>query len=347
MVSVVLAVHNGARTLATAVSSVLRQSVDSLELVIVDDGSTDNSTIIAEGIEDSRLRLIRLEEKSGLANALNVGVSESSGRFIARLDADDIALPNRLEQQLKRLQQPNAPAILGTSAFELVDGRPRRLLRPMLSAAGVRWSALFGAPFLHPTTIFDRSQFKRLGLRYDAALGESEDYDLWTRALDHLDGGNISRPLVLYRVHQAQASQQRRRLQEEIQREVARRTMRRWLPVGEDDRALWEGIWSVGAGKPPPATVDLGDTLNGFLDLACRYLESNTRSGRDEVMRSVAITVLRRLRHVPNRRVRVELARRAFRVDPALTMAVPRAAITRTRTAASRRDARRWLHSFS
>lgn len=102
LVTVLLAVSNGERYLEMALESVLRQTMSDLELVVVDDGSTDATPAILEGIRDSRLRVLRSAERQGLASALNRGLDEARGRYVARLDADDVAFPHRLERQLRR-----------------------------------------------------------------------------------------------------------------------------------------------------------------------------------------------------------------------------------------------------
>ena len=101
--------------------------------------------------------------------------------------------------------------------------RVGRLHQMPTGAGAVRWAALFSSPFFHPSVLVDRDLLERNGLRYDTSFEESEDYELWSRLLDVADGDNLPDPLVLYRVHAAQASQRRRELQRECQLRVARR----------------------------------------------------------------------------------------------------------------------------
>ena len=96
LVSVLLAVHNGEPYLRTAIESVLRQTVTDLELLVVDDGSTDATPSVLAGIGDERLRVLRTAERQGLARSLNRGLDDARGKFVARLDADDVALPARI-----------------------------------------------------------------------------------------------------------------------------------------------------------------------------------------------------------------------------------------------------------
>ena len=114
LVSVLLAVHNGSRYLSAAVESVLGQTVADLELVAIDDGSTDETPDLLAGVGDQRVVMLRNEEQAGLAASLNRALEAAAGRYVARLDADDIAIPERLERQLDRITAEPAVAVVGT-----------------------------------------------------------------------------------------------------------------------------------------------------------------------------------------------------------------------------------------
>ena len=224
LVTVLLAVHDGERYLGAAVASALGQTSSDLELLVVDDASTDRTPEILADVADARLRVIRNDERLGLAGSLNRGLDEARGEYVARLDADDVALPRRLEHQLARLRSSPRVGVLGSAVLEIDDGNRVGRLHQMPTGAGaVRWAALFSSPFFHPSVLVDRDLLERNGLRYDTSFEESEDYELWSRLLDVADGDNLPDPLVLYRVHAAQASQRRRELQRECQLRVARR----------------------------------------------------------------------------------------------------------------------------
>ncbi|MEP7225551.1 MAG: glycosyltransferase family 2 protein, partial [Actinomycetota bacterium] len=108
LVSVLLAVSNGEHYLRAAIESVLRQTISDLELIVVDDGSTDETPEILAAVDDPRLQVLRNEGRLGLAVSLNRGLDEARGRYVARLDADDIAFPRRLERQLQRMVSGSA-----------------------------------------------------------------------------------------------------------------------------------------------------------------------------------------------------------------------------------------------
>ena len=248
LVSVLLAVHNDARYLPAAVESVLRQSLADLELIVVDDASSDETPGIVGSLTDARVTVLTNDEQLGLAASLNRGLDQASGRYVARLDSDDVALPGRLESQIRRIGAAPAVAVLGGGILDLDgEGRPGTLHRNPLGPTAVRFLALFGAPFFHPTVLVDRELLDDNGLRYDPAFLESEDYDLWTRLLELADGGNLAEALVLKRVHPGQASLNRSDVQESFQRQVALREIAHLAPELGPKEA--EAAWLLGSGR--------------------------------------------------------------------------------------------------
>jgi glycosyltransferase involved in cell wall biosynthesis len=233
LVSVLLAVHDDPRFLREAVDSVLGQTLADLELILVDDASEEP----VEDVDDARVRVLRNETQLGLAASLNRGLDEAAGKYVARLDADDVALPHRLERQVERL--PGPAAVIGSAVVDVDENgaRGRTHVLPE-GAVELRWHALFSSPFFHPTVLVDREVLEAHGLRYAPEFLESEDYDLWTRLFEHADGANLREPLVLKRVHAGQASQRRRDVQESFQRRVALREIGRY---DVDAEAVWRG----------------------------------------------------------------------------------------------------------
>jgi glycosyltransferase involved in cell wall biosynthesis len=235
--SVLLAVNDDDRYVGAAIESVLHQTFRDLELIVVDDASTDSTPAVLRGFDDPRVVVLTNEQQLGLAPSLNRGLERAAGRYVARLDADDIALPTRFERQLAALPS-GALAVIGSAIWDLdEDGRRGRVHRMPVGSRAVRWHALFSSPFFHPTVVFDR---ETLGdLRYDTGFLESEDYDLWTRLLaTGAEGGNVDEALVLKRVHAGQASLARSDVQRSFQRRVALREIERVAP-SVDAEAAW------------------------------------------------------------------------------------------------------------
>jgi glycosyltransferase involved in cell wall biosynthesis len=337
LVSVLLAAHDAERFLAHAVASILGQTFAELELIVVDDGSTDATPEILAAFDDPRLRRIRNEERLGLAASLNRALDEARGRHVARLDADDVALPRRLERQLARIGATPRVAVLGSAALE-VDGHGRlgALHRMPSGATVVRWAALFSSPFLHPTVLVDRAALERHELRYDPEFLESEDYDLWSRLLAVEDGDNLAEPLVLYRAHAAQASQRRGELQRSFQQRVALREIARVAPR-LDERAT-ELAWRVGAGAAV-APADLADATDAFVALLDAFEERHGSGARSLAAGALARAALR-----TRGASRAGAFAQAARLSPSWPVeAAGRRAATRVAERAARREAARWL----
>jgi glycosyltransferase involved in cell wall biosynthesis len=282
LVSVLLATHNDARYLPPAVESVLRQTLSDLELIVVDDASTDDTGELLSGISDSRLVALRNDDQLGLAASLNRALDHAQGQYFARLDADDVALPDRFELQLARMR---GLAVLGTAVLDLhAEGRLGTLHRNPLGSLAVRWLMLFSSPFFHPTVLIAREVLDANDLRYDPSYLESEDYELWTRVLATAAGANLADPLVLKRVHTGQASLRRGDVQKSFQRQVALREIARVAPELSAEEA--ERAWTFGTGRS-------GGDRETYLAL----LESFERlHGMDSEVRQAAARALGQLR---------------------------------------------------
>jgi len=231
-----------------------------LELIVVDDASTDGTPDILAAFDDARVNVLRNDERSGLAASLNRGLDAAQGAYAARLDSDDVARADRLERQVARIRAEPRVAVVGSAVRDLDEaGRSGALHRSPRGRRAVRWLSLFSSPFFHPTVLVDRVRLDELGLRYDTSYGESEDYDLWTRLLAYADGANLAEALVLKRVHPAQASQRRGDVQESFQRQVALREIARIAPEVDAERA-----WRVGARKSGGSRRDYLRLLRAF-----------------------------------------------------------------------------------
>ena len=204
LISVVLPVHNGEKYLAESIDSVLAQSFTNFELIIINDGSTDNSQSILRKYEgcDPRV-LVVMRENRGLATTLNDSLQFVRGDWIARMDQDDIALPHRFERQLQWLKQTNTD-ICGSwvRRFGTFD---KRVVKLRQTDEAIKMEMLFCSPFAHPSVMMRTAMVKQL--RYDKAREKAEDYDLWERAAEAgYKMTNVPEVLLLYRVHASQIS---------------------------------------------------------------------------------------------------------------------------------------------
>ena len=316
-----------------------------LELVVVDDASHDTTGAILTRSDDPRLVVVRNEEQLGLAASLNRGIERARARYVARLDADDLALPGRLERQLRELQARPELALLGSAILEIDErGRPGDLHSMPAGRAPVRWHLLFGCPFFHPSVIVDRDLLDRHGLRYDASFGESEDYELWARLLTVAEGDNIPDPLVLKRLHSGQASLRRFDLQHSLRRDVALREIERTAAALGPDGA--ELAWALGAGQPL-VPDRLGDALDAYLSLLATFEGLHRGDPGLRAVRAAAARTLARTA-VGSAAGRGVFLRRAFLLDPLLAVRRARSrARRRALTRAAREEARRTVAATS
>lgn len=218
LVSIVMPCFNAGRWLGAALDSLRRQTHRELEIVTVDDGSSDDTPgLLAQHARaDPRIRPVRLERNMGPGAAANRGVAESRGQFVARLDADDEAMPERIEVQLAFLQQTGVD-LCGSWFVEFGQGITRTVRWPHLEPA-VKAGLLFQNPICHPTVMARRQVFERHPYGPDSRL--AEDYDLFSRASAEFRLANVPRALTRYRRHPGQASEAGRDAMEAVTRSI-------------------------------------------------------------------------------------------------------------------------------
>ena len=200
-------VYNGARFLAEAVESILAQSVRQFELIAVDDGSTDESAEILKqyAVGDARVRVFE-RPHAGLPATLNFGCSLAEGRYIARMDTDDIALPSRFERQIEFLECHPQVAILGTQLEPIrEDGTRIDVTNVPLAPADIVSNMQKFCCMHHPTVMMRAAALRELG-GYREAFQAAEDHDLWLRAAERYELANLPEVLLRYRIHTAAVS---------------------------------------------------------------------------------------------------------------------------------------------
>jgi len=177
-VSVLMPTYNIAEFLGKAIESILSQSFKDFEFVIVDDGSTDDSNrILAEyAKKDDRIRIIKNEQNKGIVYSLNRGLRECRGEYVARMDADDIALRDRLERQIAVMEADPNTIVLG-AALSYIDRSGKEL--GVVRRCSLDKSLIAQNPILHPTVVFRRAILEQHGLSYLEKYRYAEDYFLW------------------------------------------------------------------------------------------------------------------------------------------------------------------------
>jgi len=199
-VTVLLPVYNGERYLRETIESILSQTYRNFEFLVIDDGSTDSSLDIVASFADDRIKILKNEKRLKLSGVLNRGVREATGRYIARMDADDIALPDRLQRQFSYMENHPEIGMCGTGIEIFGSVTPRKDIYPK-TAEEIKAYALFDCPFCHPTVMMRRDFFLKHDLWYDGSYYPTEDYELWVRAIELFPTVNLEEVLLRYRVH--------------------------------------------------------------------------------------------------------------------------------------------------
>ncbi len=213
--SIVVPAYNAAKTVESAVRSVIGQTEPNLEVIVIDDGSTDATAAIVEQIADPRVRLLR-QENRGLASARNAGMAAARGRYIALLDSDDLYLPRYLELAQRALQSTEAAGLAYTDAyvFDATSGKVRRrsaMARssPPMPPPGDRdgfLAELLARNFVYVAATIPRHVVEKVG-GFDESRTSAEDYELWLRILvKGYRAVRIPGQQALYRKHPEQMS---------------------------------------------------------------------------------------------------------------------------------------------
>ena len=230
VVSVLMSVYNDERFLKAAVESILAQSYTDLEFVIIDDGSSDGSAEVLRDVKDARLKIAFSKRNWGLTASLNRGMRSCRGKYLARIDSDDIADPERLRRQVDFLEKQADIGIVGSSRL-LIDeaGQVIGCSHPPADDLAIRWKSLLGNPFGHPTIMLRMDLLKRHRLQYDRSFRTAQDYELWTRLLRVTRGANLREPLVRYRLRRGSSRTDKTR-QLDCHDRIAALAIRRMLP---------------------------------------------------------------------------------------------------------------------
>lgn len=199
LVSVLMVVRNGMPYIRQAVESLLSQTMQDWELIIADDGSTDETSSYLRSLTDSRVRYFPVE--GGYIAARNFTLRTAQSPLAAVLDADDVALPERLQCQYRFLQEHPECVLVGAQVEDIdPEGRPLRRREFPLGDEALRWRLFFGSPFIHPSTMFRRQAALECGA-YRPQFPQAEDYDLFSRLAEHGRLANLPQCLLRYRVH--------------------------------------------------------------------------------------------------------------------------------------------------
>jgi len=261
-VTVLMPVHNGAPYLHDAMGSIFKQTFPDFELLVVDDGSTDATPSILRSCADSRLTVVENETNLGLIDALNRGLEAAKGEFIARIDADDVAMPRRLQRQVDFLRKSPRTGLCGTW-FRSFGGARSAVVRPPTGAEEMAAKLFHESPLAHPTVMFRRALFAHHGLRYSYEYPHAEDFELWTRAAQVTELANLPEVLLRYRRHDEQVSNVKKARQDESVKKILLRQLRRiHANTTEEER---EAHVAIVSNRMPDATGVKVDYVESWL----------------------------------------------------------------------------------
>lgn len=217
LISVLLPVYNCEKYVFEAISSILNQTYSNFELIIIDDCSTDTTLQICKSFKDERIIRIEKEKNSGYTSSLNYGIGIAKGKYIARMDGDDVSLPTRFEKQVD-FMEANGDVVVCGSSFSIIETDKLFILPEFNEDIKVR--LLYENCIGHPTVMLRKNTLEKHAILYNPEMEPAEDYALWVQLLAFGKLHNLKECLLKYRVHESQVSN----LRNERQMESARQT---------------------------------------------------------------------------------------------------------------------------
>jgi glycosyltransferase involved in cell wall biosynthesis len=234
LVSVLLPAYNASRFLDSSLRSILNQTFTDFEILLINDASTDSTEDSIRKYRDARIRYIKNSENIGISASLNKGLDLARGEYVARMDADDIAHPHRLESQVRFMERHSDILVCGTWARVMGT---RIVLKPEHNSARLRARLLFESPLLHPTAMLRLSTLREGQIRYDEKNLFAEDYDLWARLAKIGKLTNLRFQLLQFRTHAESVSSKNQDLQRRYG-EVVRRKQLSLLGIYPSEREM-------------------------------------------------------------------------------------------------------------
>lgn len=223
LVSVLIPCYNVEAYVEESVSSIINQTYTDLEIIVINDCSTDRTKEILESLaqRDTRIKVFNNDTNLKLIETLNRGVSLCNGEYIARLDADDIAFPERIEKQVAFMEDHPDYSIVSTMFYTFRTGKKKKnLYNNPVTYEDLQAYLLFRSGICHPAVMIRKTLFTELGLSFEKKYLHVEDYALWSKSLYCTKLANIPEPLLYYRVHDSQISVLNEKKQIENKKEV-------------------------------------------------------------------------------------------------------------------------------
>jgi glycosyltransferase involved in cell wall biosynthesis len=272
-ISVLLPAYNAERWILEAVRSIQAQTFANWELVVVDDGSTDGTQRVLNSIREPRMRVIVHDRNRGLVPALNTGLEQCRGRWLARRDADDTCDPSRLDEQRNfLLANPEVGVVSSWVTQTRADGAHWVLELPTVHEA-ILWRQLFSYGMVHAGVLMERALFDRTGL-YEAAAEHVEDVELYLRLSRETRFANIPKPLYKQRLHSISVCGRFANEQKERCRPIAAQMLSEWCGLGDDARNAVK-LLDRARDEATLADEEVHDLVEWVVALGMRFAEKN------------------------------------------------------------------------
>ena len=215
LVTVLMPAYNVGKYLNESIDSILRQTYTNFRFLIINDGSVDETENIILSYKDPRIDYIKNEKNIGYVASLNRGIDLISSKYIVRMDADDIAIPHRIEKQVALMESRPDIAVCGSGKINFFNGRPdsETAVTTVTEEKQLLFSSIFNTSIPHPSAILRNSILQETGLRYDENYYYAEDKAMWLDMAQYGNLINIEEPLIKYRIHPNQVSIQHNEVQ--------------------------------------------------------------------------------------------------------------------------------------
>lgn len=319
-VSVLMAVFNGERYLRKAIDSIRNQTFTDFEFIIVEDGSTDGSPAILKDCakQDTRIRHVQNPSNLGLIDSLNRGLQLARGEYIARQDADDISMPQRLASQVEFMDDHPQVGVLGTWMTNVDEESRRTVWKTPTSHPLICWSLLFNSSIAHATVMVRRCVLDE-DIPYRPEMLHSEDYDLWSQLSEKTLMANLPHCLYLRRRHENRVSVRYSATQQETTKHIMHNNMKKLLGA-EIREELVSSMWNTICGKMLGSAAELQGAVNLYMGLYAAFLTKHMldRLSHKEIASDLARRLtrlgLKHIRHWPADAIQILLA--GIRLSP-------------------------------
>jgi len=315
-ISVVLPIYEREPHLLKTLSSLDRQSFNDFEVIVITEDIHPETDDVLKSTDFDIIEL-RYEENRGLSGALNYGIEHAKGDYIARIDADDIALPDRFENQIATLQSNPDIGVLG-GGYERIDrsGTSLGVITPNSTHLGIRWRLLLTSCIPHPTAMIRRSVLEETGIRYRPEFNAAEDYDLWTRLAPETKLRNLNEPLIKYRIAGDRKSERDAAQQRRLAESIATRTVDRDLPEADFSKKDVIDMQSMLYGGASER-IDKKSVSEGCFDLLRQFKRKYGDPGvPKEVSRDFSVTLARSILRPPLQTDSLDQLVKLLSVDP-------------------------------